>query len=152
VRRGFALRRAPIPGAPPGRAEALAKAERFIDLGWSVAALWALTRMAGALLLSRGSPVLLLLYLVDPALAGGLAYGLYRRSRVCAALLLVLVAAELYLAYAVTGRPAGVGVALILELSFLTGLRGALRYHRLLRDEAVPAGNSAANTEQAHDP
>jgi len=126
------LRTAPPAAAQPWLVTRLAKADRMIDLGWAIAALWGVMRMVGALVITSSTgdhhPALFL----DPLLILLLAYGLYRRSRVCAGLLLAYVAVELWLAYHAAGRPAGIGVALILELAFLTGLRGAVLYHNLM--------------------
>lgn len=124
------LRRPPPAGAPAWLVTRLAKAERMIDLGWSVAALWGVLRGAAALWLGSGGGELRAEWFADPLLTFLLAYGLYRRSRVCAALLLVYVAVELWIAWHVTGRPRGLGPALLLEVSFLTGLRGTQLYHR----------------------
>jgi serine/threonine-protein kinase len=132
------LRPAPSPDAPPQQVARLAKAERMIDLGWSVASLWGVLRIVAALWLLRGSGGYEAAWFIDPALILLLAYGLYRRSRVCAALLLVYVVVELWLAFHAAGRPTGLGVALLLEVSFLTGLRGTLLYHREM--ETAPPG------------
>lgn len=129
-RRLAALRRRSPPDAPEAVLASLAKAERMIDLGWSVAVLWGVMRLVAALWLWRGTGAYEAAWFVDPALAFTLAYGLYRRSRACAVLLLAYVVLELWIAYHVSGRPAGLGPALLLELSFLTGLRGTLQYHR----------------------
>lgn len=123
------LLRAPIDPSDAA-ATRLARADRMIDLGWVVAVLWAVMRLVGALVVFDGSGEFQPAWLVDPLLIGLLAYGLYRRSRACAVLLLAYVVVELWLAYHAAGRPAGVGVALALELAFLTGLRGALLWHR----------------------
>lgn len=124
------LRPEPSSDAPPPQRTRLAKAERMIDLGWSVAVLWGVLRMVAVLWLRRASGGYEAAWLIDPALILLLAYGLYRRSRVCAVLLLVYVVVELWLAFHAAGRPTGLGVALLLEVSFLTGLRGALLYQR----------------------
>lgn len=130
------LRTPPSPDESPARAERLAKAERMIDLGWSVAVLWGVLRMVGALWLQRASGGYEAAWLLDPVLILLLAYGLYRRSRACAVLLLAYVVVELWIAFHATGRPSGLGVALLLEVSFLTGLRGALLYHREMETAA----------------
>lgn len=129
------LLRAPIDPSDAA-ATRLARADRMIDLGWVVAVLWAVMRLVGALVVFDGSGEFQPAWLVDPLLIGLLAYGLYRRSRACAVLLLAYVVVELWLAYHAAGRPAGVGVALALELAFLTGLRGALLWHRETRAAA----------------
>lgn len=124
------LRPEPSPDAPAASIARLAKAERMIDLGWSVAVMWGVLRVVAALWLARASNGYEAAWFLDPALILLLAYGLYRRSRVCAVLLLAYVVVELWLAYHATGRPAGLGPALLLEVSFLTGLRGTLLYRR----------------------
>jgi hypothetical protein len=126
------LRPPPPADAPPWLVTRLAKAERMIDLGWSVAALWGVVRAAAALWLGSGGGVVRAEWFADPALTFALAYGLYRRSRACAVLLLVYVVVELWIAFHVTGRPGGLGPALLLEVSFLTGLRGTLLYRRAM--------------------
>ena len=133
------LRPAPPPGTPTPVAERLAKAERMIDLGWVVAVLWGVLRLVAVLWLRRTSGGYEALWFVDPVLIFLLAYGLYRRSLACAALLLAYVVVELWFAFHATGRPAGLGVALLLEVSFLTGLRGALVYRRELAAAAAGA-------------
>ncbi|HVG43511.1 MAG TPA: hypothetical protein VM890_02240 [Longimicrobium sp.] len=130
------LRPGPSPDASPSTVVRLAKAERMIDLGWSVAVLWGVLRMVAALWLRRASGGYEAAWFFDPALILLLAYGLYRRSRACAVLLLVYVVVELWFAFHATGRPSGLGVALLLEVSFLTGLRGALLYHREMETAA----------------
>lgn len=130
------LRPAPSPAAHPAQLARLAKAERMIDLGWSVAALWAAVRMVAALWLRRASGGYEVAWLVDPLLILFLAYGLYRRSRACAVLLLAYVVVELWIAWHATGQPRGLGPALLLEVSFLTGLRGALLYRREMESAA----------------
>jgi serine/threonine-protein kinase len=122
---------------PPDRLERLAKAERMIDLGWSVAALWAALRLVAALWLRRASGGYEAAWLVDPVLILLLAYGLYRRSRTCAVLLLAYVVVELWVAFHATGQPRGIGPALLLEVAFLTGLRGTLVYHREMETAAA---------------
>ena len=114
----------------------MAKAERMIDLGWAVAVLWGVLRLVAALWLRRASGGYEAAWFLDPALILLLAYGLYRRSRACAVLLLAYVVVELWLSFHATGRPSGVGVALLLEVSFLTGLRGTLLYHREMENTA----------------
>ncbi|HKP75192.1 MAG TPA: hypothetical protein VJT67_06580 [Longimicrobiaceae bacterium] len=129
--RTWRLLRSPAPPeASPEARERLAKAERMIDLGWAIAVVWAVMRLVGVLWISRATGRFEAGWLIDPLLILLLAYGLYRRSRVCAGLLLAYVVVELWLAYHVAERPAGIGVALALELAFLTGLRGTVLWHR----------------------
>lgn len=131
------LLRAPDPPAPAPLAQRLARAGRMIDLGWTVAVLWAVLRLAGGLWLTRGGVPGEALWLLDPALIVLLAWGLYRRASAAAVLLLFYVVVELYFAYHRAGAPAGVGAGMLLELSFLTGLRGTLLYRAALREAAA---------------
>jgi hypothetical protein len=117
--------------AAPGWLQArLAQADRMIDVAWTVAALWAMVRLIAALWLSRFSDADEALWLLDPLLVLGLAYGLYRRSRVCAVLLLAYVVLELWVAYHTRPVGSGVGPAMLLGLAFAAGIRGTFLYHR----------------------
>jgi hypothetical protein len=123
--------RRPAHDAAPGWLEPrLARADRLIDLAWTVAALWAAVRLISALWLSRFSDADEALWLLDPTLILLLAYGLYRRSRVCAVLLLAYVVVELWFAYHTRPVAAGVGPAMLLGLAFVAGIRGTFAYHR----------------------
>lgn len=117
----------------------LEKADRMIDLGWGAAALWATVRAVAALWFVRVSPRADWTLFVDPALILLLAYGVYRRSRACVVLLLVYVAFELRRAYHIDERPAGIGPAMLLGLSFLMALRGTFTHRR--EREAAAAGH-----------
>ena len=70
--------------------------------------------------------------LIDVALVFGLAYGIYRRSRVCAVLLLLyFVQAKVYLL--VAGAPASsIPMALIFIYFFARAVLGTLRYHKIV--------------------
>lgn len=126
------LRRPPHAGAPGWLAARLERAERMIDVAWGVAALWGVVRGVAAIWLFRISAADEWSWVVDPVLILALAYGLYRRSRACAVLLLGYVVVELWRAYHVQERPAGIGTAIILGISFLIGIRGTFAYRREL--------------------
>jgi hypothetical protein len=125
--------RRPNEGSPE-RVKRLDAADRMIDLGWGVAALWAVVRATAAIWLVRVSGAGEWTLFVDPALILLLAYGLYRRSRACAVLLLLYVVLELRRAYHIDERPAGIVPAMLLGFSFILGIRGAF-IHRRERDE-----------------
>lgn len=124
------LRRPPADTAPGWLEARLVKADRMIDLAWTVAGLWAMVRLVAALWLSRFSDVDEALWLLDPLLVLLLAYGLYRRSRACAVLLLAYVVLELWVAYHTRPVGSGVGPAMLLGLAFAAGIRGTFQYHR----------------------
>lgn len=120
--------------APPEVEARLARADRMIDLAWGVALLWATLRAVGAIWLWRITDDDSWTWFIDPVLISLLAYGIYRRSRACAVALLVYVIVELWRAYHIAERPSGIGIAMILGLSFLMGIRGTFE-HRRERDE-----------------
>ncbi|HEX6746114.1 MAG TPA: hypothetical protein VF092_02285 [Longimicrobium sp.] len=124
------LRRPPNDARPGWLAARLDRADRMIDVAWTVAALWAGVRLISALWLSRFSDGEELLWLLDPTLILLLSYGLYRRSRVCAVLLLAYVVVELWVAYHTREVAAGVGPAMLLGVAFVAGIRGTFQYHR----------------------
>jgi hypothetical protein len=131
------LRRPDRPRQPEALAERLEKAERLIDLAWSVAVLWGVMRLVAALWLWRNTTHDDPGWFADPVLIGALAYGLYRRSRACAVLLLVYVVMELRLAYHAQGPTAGVTVAFVLGMTFAQGIRGAYAYRRELAEAGL---------------
>jgi hypothetical protein len=131
------LGRPPNPAERPDVAKRLAAADRLIDLAWSVAVLWAVLRLAAALWLWRNTDGGEAAWFADPLLIGALAYGLYRRSRVCAVVLLGYVVVELWLAYHSRGPAAGVTVAFVLGITFVQGIRGTVLHHR----ERIRAGD-----------
>lgn len=135
------LRRTPHPDQPPELAERLEKADRLIDLGWSVAALWAVLRLTVAVRAWRHTPEGELALLADPLIILALTYGLYRRSRVCAVLLMLMVVVQLRLAYAAHGTSAGIPVAFVLGMVFAQGMRGVWLYRKELA-EARGVGSS----------
>ncbi|HEX8903947.1 MAG TPA: hypothetical protein VF771_03855 [Longimicrobiaceae bacterium] len=128
------LRRPRRDGAPGWLETRLARADRMIDIAATVALLWAAVRLISALWLSRFSDVDEALWLLDPLLLLLLAYGLYRRSRACAVLLLVYVVLELWVAYHTRPVGAGTGPAMLLGLAFVVGIRGTFAYHRELAE------------------
>ncbi|HSU13733.1 hypothetical protein [Longimicrobium sp.] len=123
--------RRPSNGDSPGWLEMrLDRADKLIDLAWPVAALWGTVRVISFIWIARFSDDEELAWLLDPLLILLLAYGLYRRSRVCAVLLLVYVVVELWVAYHTRPVASGVGPALLLGVAFVAGIRGTFAYHR----------------------
>ena len=67
----------------------------------------------------------------DVALIFGLAYGIYRKSRTCAVVMLVyFVAAKIFL-IAQTGTASGLPLALVFIYFYALGVVGTFRYHAL---------------------
>lgn len=134
------LRRPPPPDHPEELAKRLEKADRLIDLGWSVAVLWAALRLTVAVRAWRHTPDGELALLADPLIILALAYGLYRRSRVCAVLLILMVVVQLRLAYAAHGPTAGIPVAFVLGMVFAQGIRGVWLYRSELAEARSAEG------------
>jgi FtsH-binding integral membrane protein len=67
---------------------------------------------------------------VSALVFGGISYGIYRKSRLCAISGLVLYLASRVYAMATVGSRPGV-ISLLVALAFLHGVRGTLAYHKL---------------------
>ncbi|HYH79593.1 MAG TPA: hypothetical protein VEX86_07340 [Longimicrobium sp.] len=131
------LRRPAAPARPEELTKRLEKADRLIDLAWSVAVLWGVMRLVAALWLWRNTAADDPAWFADPLLIGVLAYGLYRRSRACAILLLLYVVVELRLTFGARGPTAGITVALVLGITFAQGIRGAYAYRKEMGDAGL---------------
>jgi serine/threonine-protein kinase len=68
--------------------------------------------------------------LIDVALIFGLAFGIYRKSRTCAVIMLVYFIASRILITMRTGRPTGIPLALVFGYYFWQGIAGTFAYHR----------------------
>jgi uncharacterized membrane protein len=71
--------------------------------------------------------------LVDVGLLLALSFGVHRKSRVCATLLLVYFAVSKALVVSETGKVDGVVMALILFYCYVQGVLGTFAYHRSLK-------------------
>jgi hypothetical protein len=72
-------------------------------------------------------------HLVDVGLLLGLSFGIYKKSRVCATLLLVYFVVSKVLMVSETGKFDGVVMALILFYYHVQGVLGTFAYHRSLK-------------------
>jgi ABC-type antimicrobial peptide transport system permease subunit len=87
--------------------------------------------------------------LLDAAVFGAIAIGLYRHSRVAAVAGLVLYVLEIVANYMYVSFPASVyelAIPLAFTLAFLCGVKGAFSYHRLKRAAAQEQGNESKDT------
>jgi serine/threonine-protein kinase len=73
--------------------------------------------------------------LFDVALILGLAFGIYKKSRVCAVLMLVYFIAFKILIMAETGRPSGIPMALVIAYFFWQGVSGTFAYHKFKKQK-----------------
>lgn len=81
--------------------------------------------------------------LLDVALIFGLAFGIYKKSRVCAVLMLVYYLASKIFEMVETEKATGLVVALFFSYFFWQGVRGTFAHHKLKPAlAAVPIGQS----------
>ncbi len=71
--------------------------------------------------------------LIDVALIFGLTFGIYKKSRTCAVLMLVYFIISKIMIMAETGKPSGIIVALIFIYYYFQGMIGTFQYHKLMR-------------------
>lgn len=78
--------------------------------------------------------------LTDVALIFGLTFGIYKKSRTCAVLMLIyFIAAKIYL-ITQTGKPSGLVMAVIFAYYFAMGVKGTFEYHRILKAHRSQVG------------
>lgn len=71
---------------------------------------------------------------VDVVLILGFTYGIYRKSRVCAVLMLVYFVASKIMLFMQTGKPNGLVMTLIFLYYYWQGVAGTFAYHRHFKD------------------
>lgn len=74
--------------------------------------------------------------LIDVALVAGLTFGVHRRSRACAVILLVLFVAGRIMFMVQSGTPNGILVAIVIAYYLARGVQGTFQYHAFTRDPA----------------
>lgn len=72
--------------------------------------------------------------LFDVALILGLSFGIYKKSRTCAVLLLLYFAASKILIMVEEGKPTELGMVLIFGYLFWQGVSGTFSYHKFLKN------------------
>jgi serine/threonine-protein kinase len=75
--------------------------------------------------------------LVDVAFILGMAFGISRKSRVCAVLMLVYFAFSKYLIMRATGQVGGVWLGLVFLYFYAQGVVGTFEYHKLRKARAL---------------
>ena len=117
-----------------------------IRFAWVAALISASITLIASLLAMRGSPVLGLtvLSLVDVALLLGLAFGIWRKSRTCAVIMLLYFVASKILQFSdPTGslsqaaRVGSIPMTLIFLYLYWQGVAGTFAFHRLQRDSTA---------------
>ena len=77
--------------------------------------------------------------LFDVALILGLAFGIYKKNRTCAVVMLVYFIASKIFIIAETGKPTGIPMALVFAYFFWQGVSGTFAYHRLKKRQFARA-------------
>ena len=72
--------------------------------------------------------------LVDVALIAGLAFGIYKRSRTAATIMLVYFVLSKVLIMMGTGMPSGLVLGLLFAIFYFRAMTATFRYHRFLRE------------------
>ncbi|WP_019119378.1 hypothetical protein [Brevibacillus massiliensis] len=136
--------------------EESAKIQHMINLGWGAALVSTGITAFAALLGSAGGVAFLDLdstVFLDIALILALAYGVYRKSRVCAVVLfLFFVTSKLtMLLFAGTTALSVIPSLVIWGYFYLQGVRGTFAYHRRVKQPGFvwiqPAGRNGGKTE-----
>lgn len=113
-------------------------AERMVACGWLAASAAGIFMIAMALFVPGGG-ALMLVYFLGAAALFGLAYGIYRRSRVCAVLVLVNhflgIVALFFQSHAVP--PIQMATTLLLGVLYVLGVIGTFVHHARLRPSAA---------------
>jgi hypothetical protein len=93
-----------------------------------------------AIALSGGTPIAGIdaWALVDVAIILGLSYGVYRKSRICAVLLLLFFLVNRIAMWAESGTVSGLPLALVFLWFLGQGVVGTFQHHRLERTSAEP--------------
>lgn len=121
------------PAAPLGKAPD--NVLRRIKVGWIVAALCAAFNLIGGLVaLKNGNTVAGIVTVIEAAFIAALAYGVQRKHRVAACVLLAYYAL-IRIAFLLTGHLDGAVIGVIVVLVYLSAARGTFQYHRWLQQE-----------------
>jgi hypothetical protein len=71
--------------------------------------------------------------LLDVALIFGLTFGIYKKSRTCAVLMLVYFVASKIYQITLTDKPSGLVMGVVFIYYFAMGTKGTFAYHRILK-------------------
>lgn len=109
-----------------------------IKSAWVAGCVSGVLTLAATLVAMSGTPILGLdaWSLFDVGLIFGLSYGIFRKSRACAVLMLVYFVASKILIIVETGKPNGVVMALVFAYFFLQGVTGTYAYRKLVKGAA----------------
>lgn len=122
--------------APPAVPEEVRKQIKY---AWVAASVSGLFTLAFALAAISGTSI----YgytgweLVDAALVFGLAFGIYKKSRICAvATFAYFIGAKIYMMVD-AGQPNGIVLAMVFAFFYYQGVMGTVAYHKFVRSHAA---------------
>jgi hypothetical protein len=110
-----------------------------IKNGWVAALISAVMTLGVTLIAMSGTAVLgfSAWELIDVALILGLAFGIYKKSRTSAVIMLVYFVASKILIMVESGKPTGLLMGMVFVYFYWQGVVGTFAYHTLKKDNAV---------------
>lgn len=123
----------------------LAEAKQAIKRAWIAGVFSGVVTLIFTLIVMSGTEIrgISTWTLLDVCLVFGLSYGIYRKNRVCAIVMLVYFAISKVYIMVVSGRVVGIGFGLVFMYLFFKGIIGTLEYHRLIKEEQRPHSRRA---------
>jgi len=126
----------------PGEGEAMAKALKWIKAGWILGIISTLLTLAITLYSMAGHNLLGFnaWYLIDVGFTLGLTYGIYRRSRACAIIMLIYIIESKVLILPrldAASLPSAIFSSGIVIFFYSMAVWGTISYHRLLKQQAA---------------
>lgn len=115
------------------------EAARHIKNAWIAGIISSVVTLVASLLPLFGTSVagFNLFNLADVALIAGLTFGIWRKSRVCALVMVgYFVASKIILVFK-TGNAAGLVVGAVFTYYYFQGVRGTFAWHRLRKEESA---------------
>src|SRR5262249_46833014 len=82
--------------------------------------------------------------LIDAAFIFGMAFGIYKKSRTCAVLMLIYFIGAKILLMTQAGTTNGIVLALVFLYYFAMGVKGTFDYHRILSAHRLQHSNASA--------
>lgn len=112
-----------------------------IKNGWVAGIISGCVTLAVTLLAISGTSILNFSAweLIDVALIFGLTFGIYKKSRTCAVLMLSYFIISKIIIMAETGSPSGIALALVFLYYYFQGMIGTFQYHKLMRRPTASA-------------
>ena len=112
-----------------------------IKAGWVAALISAAMTLAVTLIAMAGTDIagFSAWQLIDVGLILGLAFGIYKKSRTCAVIMLLYFAAGKIMAVMESGKPTGIVMGLVFTIFFWKAVAGTFAYHAFKKEAASAA-------------